>query len=342
MAWRVTGPSVKNAFHPGGAGRRLFPEMYRRFAAIICAMFLAWAPRPAGAALYPAPVGASFRDQDWAPEMVVIPAGHFMMGSTEAETAREGRAPELAAWERPRHAVDVLLPLAVGKYPVTLEEFTRFVAATSRLFRGGCNVMAHGKWGLNGDKSFRDPAFAQTGRGPVLCVSWQDADAYAAWLSGETGHRYRLLREAEFEYAARAATSTARWWGDDRKDQCQHANGADRSFDRAAPGDPKVDTDCDDGFAYASPVGAFPPNPFGLYDMLGNVWEWTADCFIDNYNNAPRDASAEVAGGDCAHRVIRGGSWHNYPNVLRAANRFNLPADMRSSSLGFRVARLPD
>jgi formylglycine-generating enzyme required for sulfatase activity len=301
-----------------------------------------WSTPETGVSAFPAPVGAAFRDRDWAPEMVVVPTGRFMMGSTEAETTREGRASEFAAWERPRHAVDVSKPLAIGRYPVTLAEFARFVEATGRVLPGGCNVMEHGKWGLNPDKLFKDPAFPQTDRNPVLCVTWQDANAYAAWLSTETGHRYRLLREAEFEYAVRGGTTTVRWWGDDPGDQCKHANGADISFDKAAPGDPKVDMNCDDGFAYANPVGAFPPNPYGLYDMLGNVWEWTADCFNDSYQDAPREASAPVIAGDCSHRVIRGGSWHNYPNVLRAANRFNLPVDMRSSSLGFRVARLPD
>jgi formylglycine-generating enzyme required for sulfatase activity len=103
-----------------------------------------------------------------------------------------------------------------------------------------------------------------------------------------------------------------------------------------------VNRSCDDGFAFASPVGSFPPNPFGLYDMLGNVWEWTDDCFLANYQNASTDISAEVKDGDCRVRDIRGGSWHNYPNVLRAAIRYSLPVGMRSSSLGFRVARMPD
>ncbi len=302
-------------------------------------------PPPAAAATargYPVPVGVTFRDRSWSPELVVIPSGAFMMGSTEDETVREARAPEVAAWERPRHRVEVTAPLAVGKFPVTRADFRRFVAATRRPLPGGCMVMTDAKWGQDDGKSYEDTGFSGGDRLPAMCVTWQDAKDYAAWLSQETGHQYRLPHEAEYEYSARADTKTARWWGDSAAGQCMHANGADISFDKVAPGDPKTDTGCDDGFPFANPVGAFPPNPFGLHDMLGNVWEWTADCFHDSYADAPADASAPVDSGDCADRVIRGGSWHNYSNVLRSANRFRLPVGMRSSSLGFRIVRLPD
>jgi sulfatase modifying factor 1 len=294
------------------------------------------------AADYPVPVGAAFRDLAWSPELIVLPRGGFTMGSTEAETMREARAPEVAGWERPRHRVEVTSPLAVGKFPVTRADFRRFVAATRRALPGGCTVMTDGKWVQDDGKSYEDAGFSGGDRLPAMCVTWQDAKEYAAWLSEQTGHRYRLPREAEYEYAVRGGTTTARWWGDSAAGQCLHANGADISFDKVAPGDPKTDTSCDDGFPYANPVGAFPPNPFGLYDMLGNVWEWTADCFRDSYADAPADASAPVESGDCADRVIRGGSWHNYSNVLRSANRFRLPVGMRSGSLGFRIVRLPD
>jgi formylglycine-generating enzyme required for sulfatase activity len=169
-----------------------------------------------------------------------------------------------------------------------------------------------------------------------------DAEAYLQWLSALTGHRYRLLREAEWEHAARAGTSTGRWWGDDRGTLCRHANGADRSYDRFRPGEPAVNRECDDGYVFTNPVDAFPANPFGLHDMLGNLWQWTADCFVENYDAAPADAAQPVLDGDCSRRVIRGGSWHNYPDALRSAARFALPVTMRSSSIGFRVARLPD
>ena len=154
-------------------------------------------------------------------------------------------------------------------------------------------------------------------------------------MTARTGHRYRLLHEAEWEYAARAGTTASRWWGDEHKAICAHANGADQSYDRAYPGDAKSNVSCDDGFVQSSPVDAFPANPFGLHDMIGNVWQWTADCFV-------ADPAASLEGADCTRRAIRGGSWHNFPDALRAAARFWLPRDLRSSSVGFRIVRLPD
>ena len=263
------------------------------------------------------------------------------MGSSEAETSREGRRAETAAFERPQHSVALSRPLAVGRYLVTRKEYAYFVSATQRPRPPGCNVL-DGKWQSEAGRSFADPGFAQTDLHPALCVDAPDAESYAAWVSHETGHRYRLLHEGEWEYAARGATATTRWWADERTGLCQHSNGADLSFDRAHPGDDKANIACDDGFAHTNPGNAFPPNAFGLYDMIGNAWEWTADCFAPNYANAPGDASVAIPDGDCGRRAIRGGSWHNYPDVLRSAARFWLPPGMRSSSVGFRIVRLAD
>ena len=296
---------------------------------------------PAGAAPgYPVRVGQAFRDRPFAPELVVIPAGSFVMGSTEAETTREGRRPETAEWERPQHAVNVDAALGVGKYLVTRREFAAFVAATHRPMTRGCTVL-DGTWQQEDAHGFADPAFAQTDLDPATCVAVEDAEAYAGWLSTATGHRYRLPREAEWEYAARAGTSTSRWWGDARDTLCAHANGADRRYAASYAADPHANTGCDDGFVHTNPGDAFPANPFGLHDMLGNVWEWTADCFVPNYRDAPSKASAEITAGDCSRRMIRGGSWHNSPDSLRSAARFWLPPGMHSSSLGFRIVRLP-
>lgn len=286
---------------------------------------------------YPAAVGQTFRDRDWAPQMVVIPPGRYVMGSSEAETTREKRAPETAAFERPQHEVVFTAPLAVGKYHVSVDDFARFVDATQRSsVYAGCAVDDHGNWSKQASRSYRDPLFPQQGNHPTVCVTWDDASAYAAWLSQETGHHYRLLREEEWEYAARGGTSTARWWGDGSDAMCRYANGADQRFGRDHPGDPQTNASCDDGYAGSSPAGAFPLNPFGLADMLGNAWQWTGDCFRPRY-----DAPA-VADAECKRRVIRGGSWHNASNVLRAANRFSLEPGNRSSSIGFRVARDAD
>lgn len=292
---------------------------------------------------YPAPVGAVFRDQPASPLLVVIPAGAFMMGSAEAETRREGRQAETAAFERPQHRVRVARPLAVGRYLVTRGEYAAFMTATVREPSNACNVL-DGRWQLEPGRSYLDTASpqTQTDLNPASCIAVADAEAYAAWLSESTGHSYRLLHEAEWEYAARGGSSASRWWGDSVDMLCRYANGADRSYDHAYPGDDKVNTRCDDGFVQSNPVGAFPPNPFGLYDMLGNLWEWTADCFVASYAHASSDASTAVADGDCSRRSIRGASWHNHPDALRSAARFSLPADMHSSSLGFRILRLPD
>jgi formylglycine-generating enzyme required for sulfatase activity len=291
---------------------------------------------------FPAAIGQRFRDAPYAPELVVIPPGSFIMGSTDAETTREGRRAETAAWERPQHRVDVATPLAVGRYFVTRGEYAEFVAATQRVTPDPCNVIDGGKWQPEMGRSFADPAFPQTDTHPATCVVVADAEAYAQWLSARTGHRYRLLHEAEWEYAARAGTSTSRWWGDERSTLCAHANGADLSYDRARAGEPAVNRSCDDGYVFTNPGDAFPPNPFGLHDMLGNLWQWTADCFVAGYDQASTDASADVVGGDCTRRAIRGASWHNYPDALRSAARFALPPTMRSASIGFRVVRLPD
>jgi formylglycine-generating enzyme required for sulfatase activity len=291
-------------------------------------------PGPGAGSGYPVAAGQHFRDLPQAPDLVVVPAGEFMMGSTPEETTREGRRADTAAFEQPRRRVVLPGPLAIGRFLVTRAEYRAFVDATHRAAPPGCNVL-DGRWQFQAGRSFEDTAFAQTDRHPASCVNTEDAQAYAAWVSARTGHRYRLPHEAEWEYAARAGTTAARWWGDEHQSICAHANGADRSFDRVYPGDAKTNRSCDDGFVQSSPVDAFPPNSFGLHDMIGNVWEWTEDCFTEQLG-------APAQGAECARRSIRGGSWHNFPDALRSAARFWLPRDMRSSSVGFRIVRLPD
>ncbi|HEU0043432.1 formylglycine-generating enzyme family protein [Sphingomonas sp.] len=280
--------------------------------------------------------GHSFRDRPETPVMVVVPAGRVLMGSDEAETTREGRPPAAAATERPRREVRFERPFAVARAHVTMAEFEAFASATRRPM-AGCLVAVAGKWG-DGPlpaHSYRNPGFRQRRDEPAVCIDWSDASAYAAWLSARTGFRYRLLTEAEWEYAARAGATTARWWGDTPAAMCTHANGGDRAYAAVMPGDKTANLSCSDGFAYTSRWRAFPPNPFGLHDMLGNAWQWVADCFT------PVPGALKSAGA-CKARSIRGGSWHNGPPVLRAATRFSLPPTMRSSSLGFRVMREVD
>ena len=247
--------------------------------------------------------GDEFRDCPSCPKMVAIPAGTFRMGSGPDDDEALDR-------ERPRHRVRVGR-FALGRYEVTRREYRAFAEATGA------------------DDSWRDPGFAQDDRHPVVNVSWRDARAYVQWLSRETGERYRLPSEAEWEYAARGGTTTRRHWGDSSSSQCGYANGTVAS--------------CDDGVERTAPVGSYAPNAFGLSDVLGNVWEWTDDCWHEDYaGEPPDDGRAWTRAGDCGRRVLRGGSWYNLPRSLRSAARpWNL-AGTRDAFTGFRVARTLD
>ncbi|MGB7466858.1 MAG: SUMF1/EgtB/PvdO family nonheme iron enzyme, partial [Candidatus Acidiferrum sp.] len=169
-------------------------------------------------------------------------------------------------------------------------------------------------------------------------VSWDDAQAYVAWLSAKTGHVYRLPTEAEWEYAARAGTTTARYFSDNPAELCRYTNVGDLDYSEQHPGDSGVNRACRDGYVFTSPVGSFPPNQFGLYDMLGNVLNWNEDCSNANYSGAPTDGTAWQS-GDCGRRVVRGGSWDASLSVVRSANRRGIPTFYRTTTFGFRVAR---
>jgi formylglycine-generating enzyme required for sulfatase activity len=172
-----------------------------------------------------------------------------------------------------------------------------------------------------------------------VCLNWNDAKAYAAWLAKKTDKNYRLLTEAEWEYAARAGTTTRYSFGDDEKDLCHHGNGADQIAKSKIVGAEKwTAAPCSDGHAYTAPAANFSPNGFGLYDVHGNALQWVDDCWHDSYQGAPLDGSAWVS-GDCSRRVRRGGSWSSYPGVRRAANRGGSTAVNRYDFNGFRLAR---
>ncbi|MEW8693596.1 MAG: SUMF1/EgtB/PvdO family nonheme iron enzyme [Candidatus Thiodiazotropha endolucinida] len=238
------------------------------------------------------------------PEMVEIPAGSFMMGSTESE-------PGWYSDEAPQHKVQIH-PFALGKTEVTFDDYDRFVDATGR----------------------QRPDDQGWGRGlrPVINVSWHDAVAYTEWLSRETGNHYRLPSEAEWEYAARAGTITAYPWGDQASHD--HANyGKDECCEGLAEGADK--------WINTAPVGQFTPNNWQLYDMSGNVWEWVQDCYVGSYEGAPRDGTPREDRGTCGSRVLRGGSWLYGPLGVRSANRFgnSQSSSNRSYNTGFRLAR---
>ena len=241
--------------------------------------------------------GRRFRDCAVCPELVVVPSGSFMMGSPVSE---EGRRDS----EGPEHRVTFGRPFAVGVYEVTFGEWGACVSG------GGCagHRPGDGDWGR--------------GRRPVLNVSWDDAQGYVRWLSGETGEAYRLLSEAEWEYVARAGTRTRYWWGGAIGRNRANCRGCGSRWDGKQ----------------TAPVGSFTANAFGLHDVHGNVQEWVEDCWHGSYRGAPEDGSAWES-GNCGRRVLRGGSWLNVPRTLRSANRNVITTGNRYNNAGFRVAR---
>jgi formylglycine-generating enzyme required for sulfatase activity len=235
------------------------------------------------------------------PEMIVIPAGRFTMGSAEGET---GRLPR----EGPQHEVKIAEPFAVSRFEITWDDWEVCVNY------GDCPHLSDSTWGY--------------GAKPVINVTWEEAKQYAAWFKSMTERPYRLLTEAEWEYAARAGTSTAYPWGDEIGNGNANCSGcgsrwADNENERTAP------------------VGQFPANAFDLHDMNGNVWEWVEDCYQSNYNGAPPNGSALIF-RDCVNHVVRGGSWSAWtgsPQSARSASRDNYAKDQRRSFIGFRIAR---
>ena len=265
--------------------------------------------------------GSSFRDCDICPEMVVIPAGSFTMGSPASESGRK-------AAEGPQHQVSIARPFAAGKHEITRGQFARFAQEAGYTVAGACMDQDGSKWTQNPAKNWRAPGFSQTDNDPVVCVNWQDAKAYTDWLSRKTARSYRLLSEAQWEYVARAGTSTAFSFGNSISPQLANY---DTKFSYA--GSIVVASR-----GQTAPVGSYPANGFGLHDVHGNAAEWTEDCWKDNYNGAPADGSAWTS-GDCSSRVQRGGTWDYYPQNLRSA--FRAPSDplLRYDAVGFRVAR---
>ena len=280
--------------------------------------------------------------------MVAVPAGSFTMGSPADEPGRDGT-------EGPQRRVNIR-QFAAGKFDVTRGEWAAFVAATNRSIAGGCAWAGPSNEKLDPQVSWRKLGFPQDDKHPVVCVTWQDAQDYVHWLSQRTGHKYRLLSEAEWEYAARGGTSTAYPWGPNSTHE--HANyGAEKCCSGLAAGR--------DRWKETSPVGSFPPNGFGLYDTHGNVLQWVQDCFAASYSGLPADGSAyeeavvlKTAGpfpwfdmtgtNACSYRMVRGGDWGDTPSMIRSASRNFGPGpgvtlqNYRSGGLGFRVAKTLD
>ncbi len=255
-------------------------------------------PEPAPASVFRP--GQAFSDAlssgDLGPEMVVIPSGSFRMGCVSGQDCH--------AEAFLVHDVTIPQAFAVSKYEVTFEDYDRFTYP---------NRVDDEGWGR--------------GRRPVINVSWDDAQEYVSWLSRQTGQTYRLLSEAEWEYVARAGSSTAYSWGNDIGTNRANCSGEYENLGV-----------CGDQWEYTAPAGSFAANAFGVHDMHGNVWEWVEDCWQDSYAGAPVDGSAWRS-GDCSRRVLRGGSWLSYPGDLRSAFRIRNTAGNRNFIFGFRVAR---
>jgi len=273
----------------------------------------------------------TFKDCADCPEMVELPAGEFMMGSPKDERGRQG------AEGLPRRVV-IPKRIAIGKFEVTVDQFSAFVTETGMTVSNLCHVMveisgARAVWGPP-EASFRQPGFEVTGTQPVVCASLHEAQAYVMWLRRRTGKPYRLPTEAEWEYAARADTSTAYSFGDDETAACGYARFADLSSRLGWGGGCRGDT-----VAYGPlPVGSLKPNSWGIFDMHGNAWEWAEDCWTPIASEIPTDGSAFSRPGSCEVGVIRGGSWAaGYPKV-RSATRWPAKATSHNHNVGFRVA----
>jgi formylglycine-generating enzyme required for sulfatase activity len=250
--------------------------------------------------LAPGEVTPSFREcAADCPEMILIPAGEFVMGSQRQEIGRYGNEDD---GNGRQHRVVIAKPFAVSKFVVTFADWDACVSV------GGCSPVSDGGFGR--------------GSRPVININWEQAQQYVAWLSRMTRRPYRLLTEAEWEYAARAGTTTPYYWGEEVGHGYANCSDCGSQWDNRQ----------------TSPVGSFNPNAFGLYDMAGNVWQWVEDCFHENYDRAPTDGSAWTS-GDCGHRMARGGSWNDSPRYLRTACRFWFAPDDRISYIGFRIAR---
>ncbi len=282
--------------------------------------------------------GDTFSDCVGCPDMVEIPIGSVYIGSHQDEIGRK-------KGERTRIKAVISKSFAMAVNEVTLGQFRMFMEETKYksnvpVYKGqplvGCNYFDGKGYGYISEHSWENPGYPQREDAPVVCVSWSDAKAYCDWLSKKTGRKYRIPSAVEFEYASRAGNSAPWFWGTNPEQACEYANIGDSALKDKYPSRPIFP--CTDGYVYTAPVKKFKPNPFGLYDMVGNAWEWTNDCFTYDLTNAPIDGSSYVGTKDeCNFRTPKGGSWISGISWGRTAVRSKDGADYKSFMLGFRV-----
>ncbi len=287
--------------------------------------------------------GATFRDCKDCPEMVVVPAGQARLGSTAADRARFQIMKVFADREVVQIDVKIARPFAVSKFEITRGMYASYVAEAGVQTEPGCYGfdVKTGTWPLIAALSWRDPGFPQGDDEPVVCMNYPDAKAFVAWLAKKTGQPYRLLSETEWEYAARGGANTTYPWGDSIEAICEKANIYDTPT-AAALGDKEgmADKVCARPFrkTFVEPVGSYAPNGFGLYDMVGNVWEMVEGCASDTYEGVPTDGRPLEKAG-CTRRMPRGGGWNSRAWTARLAIRGQGDAAYRGVALGIRVAR---
>jgi formylglycine-generating enzyme required for sulfatase activity len=275
---------------------------------------------------------AVFKDCAECPEMVVLPAGEFMMGSPANEVGRKDNE------GLPRRVV-IPKRFAIGRFMVTVDQFSRFVDETGMTVSDRCRLIVGSDrddlvWGEEEATSFRHPGFDTAASHPAVCVSWYEAQAYATWLQRRTGRPYRLLTESEWEYAARAGTNTRYSFGDDETELCAYARFADLASRFGWHDACRSKT-----VAYGTvPVGSLRPNTWGIFDMHGNAWEWVQDCWTPNAADIPTNGSAFTRLNGCEEAVIRGGSFASGSRRVRSATRAPASTAVHNYNDGFRVA----
>jgi formylglycine-generating enzyme required for sulfatase activity len=258
--------------------------------------------------------------------MVILSAGQMVMGSPADEIGRDDD-------ESPQWRVAVAA-FAIAETEVTRAQWQTFERASGHRATSGCLSRRDDGYTNEAHLGWRYPGFTQTDEHPVVCVNWDDAQAYSHWLSSKTGHRYRLPTEREWEYAARAGTQTPYPWTEGVEQLCAYANLADEALRRHQPRLPAQS--CNDSHPHTAPVGSFTPNAWGLYDMHGNVMEWVQDCWSPRLNS---DAVYK-APLNCRSRVTRGGGWDLTGRYLRSAYRGKAPQANQGTATGFRLLRV--